>query len=234
MINIVTLTRNRPKLVQQFLQSLYSTLGHKEFNLTIVDDESGQEIAWIFRDFQASNLMILHARNTGHNLAMLKNLGTQASRLRWGMGDWLYLGDSDTMFLGGWAQALVTSATSSEEDGFVLWGGQNHPFLHPDPGMFISIGHHRYKLEETKMLDGPSWLMRWATWDSMGGLRGTAPGPGQSEDSEFCMRLSAQGGRIGVLQPNVVIHCGLTNSLGKDIVGRELLEERIPKGVIAE
>ncbi len=225
MINIVTLTRNRPKLVQQFLKSLYDTLSHKEFNLTLVDDESTDTS--MTRSMQASNLFTLYVRNSGHNLAMLKNLGVQASSLRWGSGDWLYLGDSDTMFLPGWKDTLVDAATWGELHGFKLWGGQNHPFLHPEnelcPGLW-----------ETKMLDGPSWLMRWGTWDSMGGLCGSAPGPGQSEDSEFCMRLSAQGGRIGVLVPNVVLHCGLTNTLGKDIVGKDLLAERIPKGVLAE
>ncbi len=227
MINIVTLTRNRPRLVQQFLQSLYSTLGHKEFNLTIVDDDSDGPASIILRSFTASNLFVLDVWNSGHNLAMLKNLGTNASALRWGKGDWLYLGDSDTMFLDGWAKALIGKAIQSEPGEFVLWGGQNHPFLHPEsefnPGLW-----------ETKMLDGPSWLMRWETWDRMGGLRSTAPGPGQSEDSEFCLRVSASGGRIGVLVPNVVLHTGLTNSLGKDIVGRELLAGRIPKGVLAE
>lgn len=232
MINIVTLTRNRPRLVQQFLRSLYSTLGHKEFNLTLVDDESEDLTDRILRNMQASNLFRLSTGNSGHNLAMLKNLGVQGSALRWGKGDWLYLGDSDTMFQARWAESLVPAARETEgQDGFVLWGGQNHPFLHPEK-QYLNFGP--YALWETKMLDGPSWLMRWATWDWLGGLHGTASGPGQSEDSEFCQRLTQAGGRIGVLTPNVVLHCGLTNSLGKDIVGRELLEERIPKGVIAE
>ncbi len=76
--------------------------------------------------------------------------------------------------------------------------------------------------------------MRWSTWDTYGPLdRTTAPGVCKGEDGGFCDRLVADGGRIGVIHPHVVIHTGLTHLNGMDAPGRKERELMIPEGVLA-
>jgi GT2 family glycosyltransferase len=191
------------------------------------------------------HVSILEVQNSGHVLAQLKNLGAYYSEQRFGRADWLYLSDSDVYFLPGWMDQLTTLAVHSEWDGFKLWGGQVHPFHHPQEGGSWCLALrcryaaaqqlHDLTMYDYSVLDGPSWLMRWSTWDSIGPLSRTcALGACQSEDAEWCSRLVASGGRIGVIQPHVVIHTGLANSNGDPAPGFAERRALIPPGVLAE
>ena len=164
-----------------------------------------------------------------HTLSRLKNIGVAWSEQHFGRGDWLYLSDSDVYFTEGWLDVLTYAAQRTEDQGFKLWGGQCHPFHQPISSSGVELKSKGIDCPdrllgtvlEHEILDGPSWLMRWQTWDNHGPLkRDTAPGPCQSEEYPFCTSLLSEG-HIGVIQPHVVYHTGLTNSRGEDAPGRK-------------
>lgn len=258
MTNIVMLIGpdlyHRYRLIRQALESLLAHTVPGTYNLTLVLDTCGfRELAItnsVIRDLPGDLATSLQVRNSGHTLSQLKNLGVAWSEQRFGRGgpgDWLYISDSDVWFSEGWLEKLISTAEFIEPFKFKLWGGQVHPFHQPigDPvggnpwnGSWMDESHPKHKLvswQEHSILDGPSWLMRWTTWDQHGPFdRTTAPGVCQSEEYPFCGRLTAGGGRIGVISPHVVVHTGLTHLNGHDCVGRAEREAMIPKGVMAE
>lgn len=246
MTNIIMLVRDRLRLTLQSIESLYANTPIKDFTICIVDDDSTDfRVKKYLRSLSKSNLSLLEVQNSGHVLAQLKNIGVAWSEQRFGRGGFLYLSDGDVFFTPGWMEALTDCAQASEREGFLLWGGQIHPFhrqILPDRGGVYSSGSvlsldglRNCNWTEHSILDGPSWLMRWDTWDRYGPLdRTCAPGVCQSEEYPFCERLKAGGGRIGVIHPHVVIHTGLTNSAGQDAPGRKERELMIPNGVISE
>lgn len=233
MTNIVMLCRDRYRLTQQALASLREYTAPDSYNLTLVDDGSS--------DFRTQRLLrvaaedsrvtLLELMNSGHVIAQMKNLGVAWSEQRFGRGDWLYLSDSDVWFSDGWLKKLTLAACATEPHGFRLFGGQIHPFHRlMEDREEVSTGVRGHMMCEHGVLDGPSWLMRWTTWDLCGPFeRNAAPGPCQSEEYPFCQKL-----RVGVIIPHVVVHTGLTQTNGKDAPGRAEREAMIPKGVLAE
>jgi hypothetical protein len=229
--NIVLVTDGRrPRLLEQTLRTLYERTPSYRFNVTLVTDG--------MPDHGLPPLVTTH--NNSWNVTIwppcgvigrLKNLGAYWSEKQFGRGDWLYFSDDDVAFLPGWLEKLTAGAIMLEEFGYELWGGQVHPYHLPikqaAKGFDIAFG-------EYQMLDGPSWLMRWRTWDEIGPLPERSGGACQGEDVTFCHRLTAQGGRIGVIHPHVCVHTGLTQSDGNDAPGRKEREAMIPEGVIAE
>jgi hypothetical protein len=221
------------------------------------------------RGITRKNFSLLEVTSgSSHVLSQLKNLGAYWSEQRWGRGDWLYFSDNDVWFSPGWMDKLTNAAELTEQDGFRLWGGQIHPFHQPlvgPQGSPLSWGEvdaangnnvrRNATLTEHAILDGPSWLMRWNTWDTYGPLqRTTAPGVCQSEETPFCRLLTAPvsmtreqcreselrgttilgGCRIGVIHPHVVVHTGLSQSDGRPTPGAAERRALIPPGVLAE
>lgn len=245
MTNIVILSHGRLRLLQQAIISLYGHTDHKAFNLVIVSDsETDFRVTKYLRSLVFKNLSLLEVSNSGHVLSQLKNLGVVWSEQRFGRGDWLYLSDADVFFMPEWSGKLTELAVRLEALDFRLFGGQVHPFHRPvAPDVPAGWTEHM-------VLDGPSWLMRWETWDAVGPLdRTTAPGPCQSEEYSFCKRLTEpetqafylpygaetrKPSRIGVIYPPCIIHTGLTNSNGQLAPGATERRALIPSGIIAE
>ncbi len=262
MVNIAMLMRGRLRLSKQTLGSLYANTPEKDFTCTVVSDsEDDFRVTRLLRSYlDHKNFALLEANNSGHVLAQLKNLAVGWSSQRFGRADWLYISDGDVYFCPGWLEKLTTVAICSEANNFRLWGGQIHPFHHPinqssEHPILCQNGELAIPVHMTEhsILDGPSWLMRWKTWNEYGPFsRRNEPGPCRSEEYPFCQRLTAPinggsyrdaeahngqawgGGRIGVIQPHVVIHTGLTQTDGRDAPGRKEREAMIPEGVLAE
>lgn len=243
MTNIVMLIGpGRYRLTRQGIESL---LAHTDQSLTpftltfVLDQPDFRTMALVEKvcsDSLPTSSTFLLVGNSGHTLSQLKNLGVAWSEQRWGRGDWLYISDSDVYFTKGnfgqgWLSEMIAMAKTSEMDaGFRLWGGQIHPFHAPVRQIAVDMTEHT-------ILDGPSWMMRWKTWDHYGPFdRSTAPGVCQSEEYPFCQRMQAGASpaRIGVLSPHVVIHTGLTHLNGQDAPGRKEREALIPEGVLAQ
>lgn len=242
MTNIVMTVHNRYLLTEQAIWSLYHNTNGSEFNLTIVDDESEDfrlrrlldlDRKGTFHFLNTNNTTVLRVTHSDHILGRLKNLGVYWSEQRFGKGDWLYLSDNDVYFTKEWLTILLDAAQSSELEGFRVWGGQAHPYHQPVPGVSLAVPFSTgYRLFEHDCLAGTSMLMRWATWEEHGPLVADAPGVCQSEDFALtekirkCNMCAGSGGRIGVVSPNVVIDCGITNSDGKPSPGADLKQKK--------
>jgi len=246
MVNIAMLATGRLRLTKQTLESLYANTSEKEFNLTVVNDsETDFRVTRLLHSYlDHKNFTLLEVSNSGHVLTQLKNLAVGWSSQRFGRGDCLYISDGDVYFCPGWLEKLTAAGSHYEQFGFRLLGGQIHPFHQPIAadrewkriGDAVAIPADQPPLiTEHAILDGPSWLMRWKTWNEIGPFsRKNNPGPCQSEEYPWCERLIKSGGRIGVIHPHVVIHTGLTQTDGKDAPGRKEREAMIPEGVLAE
>lgn len=239
MTNIVMLVRDRYRLTNQSIWSLYKNSGTEnnqyEFNLTIVDDGSA--------DFRVINLLsllptwhdnatVISVNNSDHVLSKLKNLGVAWSQSRFGRGDFLCLCDNDVYFKPEWLGRMVKCALLEGYD-FRIFGGQAHPF-HKPLGV-VGWGTTYHFATEYDCLAGTHWFMPWSTWDEFGPLDpNTAPGVCQSEDWQFTEKIRKAGGRIGVTQPHCVIDCSLTQTDGKEAPGADqkmLLAKSYPEVV---
>ena len=240
MTNIVMITRDRYKLLRQTLTSLFNSACDEPFNLTVVDDGSGDFRIHKLLDgiSKRPNVAIIKLINSNHVIADLKSLGVDMSRRLFGKNDWLYLSDNDVYFHLHWLDKITHVAHSTQSSGYRLWGGQVHPYHHPK---HINVGfcpktddRSKYlNYFEYSILDGPSWLMGWDTWDEFG-LRGTTPGVCKGEDGDFCDRLVSAGGRIAVIRPHVVEHTGISNTDGELAPGYEERSAIKLEGVIYE
>jgi len=78
-------------------------------------------------------------------------------------------------------------------------------------------------------------LMRWEVWDKYGPFCETPVGKVcQGEDVDFTNKIRADGYKIGVVDPPLVVNTGITNSFGEKIPGYELVQAQCPPGVICE
>lgn len=253
MTNIVMLVRNRLRLTKQAIDSLYKHTDPTQFNLTVIDDESDdfRLIRLLYKIIDnnhgpATNATMVVAQHTAHVLSQLKNLGVYWSEQRWGRGDWLCLCDNDIYFKPGWLEQMIAAATHSFNDKYELLGGQSHPYHLPHESILrfpLPFKHGVDRdgsmtyglLTEHDCLAGTHWFMPWSTWDLYGPLdRTTAPGVCQSEDYAFTQRIRASGGRIGVVQPHVVIDTSLTQTDGQPCPGAAEKRARMVEGVIYE
>lgn len=222
-VNIVLLTRNRKALYRQCIESLHAHTDPSTYNVVITDDGSDEPV----QIGPLQHVSVLRVARSGHVLSQLKNLGVYWSEQRFGRGDWLYMGDADTYFTPGWLPKLIAAAECGECLEYRLFGGQVHPFHHSLNDAGSATEHY--------FIDGPSWLMRWATWDQFGPLdRTTAAGTCKSEDVVFGQKIRDAGFKLGCIQPHVVIHTGLKNTDGEMAVGADVRGQNRVPGVLYE
>jgi len=233
MINVVMLVRDRPRLTAQALRSLaLNTVG--DWRLVIVDDQSQDETRRsldFFRQFRPKQVAILRNQTSKGITGQARNLGVYWAEGYWGRGDWLYLSDNDVYFTPGWDERLTVTYLAFGGE-FPLIGGQNHPYHQPIAECVNRDSPPLVGIHEYQALAGTSWLIRWNTWDKYGPLDAHAPGICQSEDHAFCQKIREAGGKVGALDPPVVIDCGLTDTFGKPAIGAEA-KERI-EGILYE
>lgn len=225
--NIVMLVKDRPRLTEQTLRTLYQNTPKGAFNLTIVDDSSKLfvfEMAdeWTRQQTSDEDLSIIRIVTSKGITGQARNLGVYWAEKYWGRGDWLCLVDNDLYFTPGWLDKLTGIAENTELAGFRLWGGWNHPFLQSQKE-YSSPTNKGAILKTHDAVTGASQLMRWETWDKFGPLDAHARGVGQSEDWLFCQKIIKDGGRVGSIYPRVVLNAGITNSFGQPSPGADLM-----------
>lgn len=235
MLNICMLVHNRPRLTRQALESLVeNTQG--PFNLTIVDDHSGDETKQIVLDW-TQVYFGLPARfgrapkQLGPGRA--RNEGIRLSEHFFGRPGLLYLCDNDCWFSPGWDTALleVWNSDLRRGMGFEAIGGYCHPYQQPISQIRATTEH---SIAELQALGLFSWLMEWETWDKYGPFL-PAPSINGSEDWAFSQRIRLGSGRVGVVVPQLCVNCGATSSDGKPCPGAALLyQQKIPVGVVIE
>jgi hypothetical protein len=122
--------------------------------------------------------------------------------------------DDDCYFCPGWDKLL--------EETLECMGcptsGHEHPFnqsVRWQPPWGVKEVHIPLLISSVHM------AMPWETWDKVG-FFAEPGGPGGSEDYDWCVRATTRHGiGFSVTVPQCVIHCGLTSSSGKQIVGYE-------------
>jgi hypothetical protein len=50
----------------------------------------------------------------------------------------------------------------------------------------------------------------------------------------FTNKIHADGGKVGVIYPPLLVNTGITNSFGEKIPGWEMVQAEAPEGVICE
>lgn len=227
MINIVMLVHNRPSLTEQAILSLQRHTTTR-YRLMIVDDFSSAETADMldeYSDASGDTIRVAHSRITRLGPGLARNIGIRKSE-QWGRGDALYLCDNDCYFLPEWDTRLLGAWPIAQWNDFVAIGGYCHPFQQRGKAFGL--------VRELEALGLLSWLMDWSTYDKFGPFENAVKVNG-SEDWSYCQKIRKAGGRVGVLEPAVVINTGLTSSDGKPCPGAAtLLSQEIPMGVLLE
>lgn len=228
MVNIIMCVKDRYTLTKQSIDTLRNHTDCKAYTLTIVDDGSSDfRVRRYLNDevlVNSGNTTMLRVEYGTHHTSRLKNIGAWWAAEHFGRSNWIYFSDNDVYFLDEWLRKLIDLVARYPD--FRVVGGQNHPYHHP-------IADAGINAKEYSALAGTSMLMSERTWSELGPFRReTAPGVCQGEDWLFGESIKADGGRIGVIYPHVVIHTGVTNSEGKPAIGSELFQR--VSGVIYE
>jgi len=234
MVNFTMLVHNRPKLTLQAIRSLQGT---KDITISILNDASdceGMDLRrWTVNYIHPENKVLLTTNTVSKGTAAARNQVIADSETFFGRGDYLYLSDNDVFFLGpDWLDFLLGCYESAWNRGFKVLGAYNHPYHQPMASYRTGLG---YEVREVAALALQSMLMRWDVWDTYGPFPMTAPGKVcQGEDVEFSRRIVSDGGKLGVISPQLLVNTGITNSFGDKIPGWELVAAQAPEGVIVE
>lgn len=214
-VNVVMLVKDRVRLTEQALRTLYENTPRDQFNLTIVDDGSDIETGLVVERYKQDNMRVVHFPESIGIVGFLRNVGAWASERYFGRGEFLYFSDNDVAFFSGWLDKMteVLSCRDWISGNVKLLGGYRHPF-HGVNGSWPQV-------ELTDAVAGYSHLMRWSTWDKYGPYDQHAKGVCQSEDFAICQKIVKDGGKVGYIHPPVIANCGITNSEGKPAIGHE-------------
>ena len=229
------LVKDRPRLTKQALDSIGAFNG---MTVTILDDQSGDETQSILNQWTRScggRFVATSIENAGTGIN--RNAVIETSETLFGRGDYLYLSDNDVAFKPGWLNTLIFCYEKAWESGFRVLGAYNHPYHQPISSLRV-MGNDMftiYEVKEVLALALQSMIMKWEVWDKYGPFNRTTPGRVcDGEDVEFGNKIRADGGKLGVVSPALLVNCGITNSFGQKIPGWELVQKEAPAGVIVE
>jgi GT2 family glycosyltransferase len=226
--NLTMLAHARPRLLKQALESL----GDKsQMTIDIYADDPTIEVHHICREFmqniEGSYTVVGESKGTGH----ARNAVIQSAQ--WHRREYLYLSDDDVCWtLPDWLAVLIEAYEEAWVKGYKVLGAYNHPFHQPID--YIPAGP-KVGVYEVQALALQSMLMRWEVFDAFGPFKETPVGAVcQGEDCDFGEKIRADGGKLGVVFPPLLVNCGITNSFGQPIPGWEAVKKEAPVGVIVE
>ena len=217
-VNIVLLVKDRPRLTEQTLNTLYANTPTESFNLTVVGDGCELPTLSILRNYADTcwtNLRFIQLHDSIGIVGWLRNIGASASERYFGRGEWLCFIDNDIAFRPNWLQKMIF-AMDGLPPHVKLLGGYRHPFHGVN-----ARWEPPASCEETDAVAGYMHFMEWETWDIYGPYDQHAKGVCQSEDFAFCQKIAKDGGKVGYIHPPVILNCGITNSEGKPAVGSD-------------
>jgi len=222
--NVTMLVHNRPRLTRQALESI----GHYD-ELLILDDCSNEETKKLFHEFNVNVYSVEESKGTG----WARNKVIEMSEQIFTRGDYLYLSDNDVKFITpSWLETLIDCYEEAWKHGFKVIGAYNHPYHQPIAAIRVSETH---AVHEVYALALQSMLMRWEVWDKYGPFDITPVGRVRmSEDVAFTNKLREDGGRVGVVNPPLLVNTGISDSFGQRIPGWEIVEQQAPAGVYVE
>jgi len=228
MTNVTMLAHNRLVLTKQAL----NTIGSGEFNITIRTD--AEMIASLVFEWNDQNARrdtfgyMAHSLGTGQ----ARNCVIGESENHFGRGEYLYLSDNDVFFHPNWLPQLIERYEYAWKYGFRVLGAYNHPYHQPVAYLPIPF---MGEVKEVMALALQSMLMRWSVWDKYGPFCETPVGQVcQGEDVDFTNKIRADGYKLGVVDPPLLVNTGITNSFGEKIPGWELVKAQCPEGILCE
>jgi GT2 family glycosyltransferase len=234
MTNFTMLVHNRPQLTKQALDSVGNSC-----SLTVLMDKADHETADVVNAFAEGGINRAAAYSDKDlGTGKLRNQVISCSEELFHRGDYLYLSDNDVFFYPHWLEALIANYEMAWKHGFKVIGAYNHPYHQPvgdaicgDSGMpgYTCI------VREVQALALQSMIMKWEVWDKYGPFNETPVGRVcMGEDIAFTNKIRADGYKIGVVDPPLLVNTGITNSFGEKIPGWELVKAQCPEGVICE
>lgn len=224
-------TEKRWTLLEQLWGSFVVNTPKEVVNRVVMVDD-GSVINFEYRiskmiegdDFPGFEIVFPKAPAEPRGVGGAKNHGVSLCDPR---GQFLYLMDSDVYFAKDWFKPLYLAYMKYKSEFKILAGGV-HPYLQP------RAGEGNNEITSHDALSGWSWFMSYDVWDEYGKLADNAIGSGKSEDWEYCQRIRNAGFKVGCLKTQMIAHCGMTNTEGLDIPGRqesERLSEIVAPGV---
>jgi GT2 family glycosyltransferase len=228
MTNFTMLFRDRYTLTKQALDSLAQSQA-EDMTVTVLDDRSHDLTRELVKDHE---MVATYGRNEAPcGTGGLRNKVVSASATLYGRGDYLYLSDCDVFFQPHWLDILITCYEVAWHHGYRVLGAYNHPFHRPISVLPLGAS----AIHEVTALTSQSMLMRWEVWDKYGPFCDTPVDKVcQSEDVDFTNKIRADGFKIGVVSPALIVNTGITNSFGEHIPGWEMVRDEAPAGVIVE
>ncbi len=216
MLNVVLITTGkRPDLLGQSIESMFANAAEAtQIHLTaVLDGFSPRTSVLKYLTVLADSTIVL-ASSQGASAA--RNIGA-SSIPAYKRGSHVCFFDDDIYACPGWDKTLLSLSRALPG---ALVSGHGHPYNHgePHPGdpdaALEPIPPHTVPL----VISTVNFFMPWGMWDSVGYFIEPG-GPGGSEDYAWCMAAAKKGYGFAVAEPQCVIHCGLTSSMGKQIVG---------------
>lgn len=246
-MKIVLITRDRPELTQQTIISMMKNAHHWEEHQLVVVWDGGFGDRDIVLDEKLIDELGVHMFFPSQQLGVggAKNFGVTKFGIL-DSSDMLMFSDNDMYYLPNWDILLERAYIVS---GAAQLGGWRHPYheMGKSYGVYAPRNYGvdapkgtlgKYEIREVDAVTGNCFVISYEQWLKGGPFNSNALGPGQSEDFALSQDLKRKGGKIVVLDPPVVIHCGMRNCLGEPATGweemaamaeKQLEENDIPK-----
>jgi len=215
---VILITKDRPKLFEQTIKSLFENTPRELFDLIIIDDGS-EQITPVH--MKANHLIITDFKSP----STCRNLGMEiAARKRY---KYVYHTDNDMYFLPGWLEKCIDLKENKGWKDLAIIGPYCHPYLQENNDILENKSEDFYTVDANS---GNSWFMETKDYLHYGLIE--HEGIMNSEDWEMCQRIRKDKKFCVALRDKMVLHCGITNSRGEPSVGADLLLEELSKAKI--
>lgn len=222
MVSIIIATKNRLELLKQTVASVLNNTGGIEFEVIVIDDASVDGAQEWLQTLPDTVRVVSMPDSKG--CGAVKNAGAAIAS-----GELLYFSDNDVYFAEGWLGELVDTYRKHMPSGLRILGGDFHPH-HGEIERVEILGRTvRYSDNQP----GFSMLMSKEHFNRFGPFAHAGAGEYGVEDTDICNKTTRAGLRVGAVVPNVLYHCGITNSDGQKTAGYEHFQyEDLPEGVV--
>jgi glycosyltransferase involved in cell wall biosynthesis len=211
-VNIVIVsTGNRPKLLEQSVQSILDNSVHlQNHRLTLVLD-GYRSTPDLNTDLWERSLGTYINNRVRQGASASRNIGA-SSIPKYRRQEYVCFFDDDVYCVPGW-DAQIEDVLRHTSNTAV--SGHAHPYNHTILG---DMRHYGFQL--TNVLSTVNIACPWSMWDDVG-FFAEPGGPGGSEDVAWCARATKKVYGLAVTVPQCVIHTGVTSSSGRPIVGAD-------------
>ncbi len=224
MTNVVLLVKDRPRLTEQCLRTLYENTPEDQFNALVMDDGSASPTTrTLFEYSQKPNCRWIRLMDSIGIVGFLRNIGAAASERYFGRGEYIMFADNDLWWGPNWLEIMDHALQVCGRDGLTskgvkILGGCRHPYHGVNDVLAMSNGT---SVQVTDAVAGYSMMMTWETYDKYGPFPSNQKGIGASEDYSLCRKVVDDGALVGYIDFPRLAHCGLSNTDGKPATGAE-------------